>query len=110
MALLLSGRLRCAWGLAGHCARGGRGPDHFLLGVQRGWGLYGPALAPALRMRDQPLLLLWQPHDFSLCVWVCLWDGEFELCWVYAVVHCAPMHSCSWLKVCYLVFCDIVLR
>lgn len=45
-------------------------------------GLGVVLLAPSLCVSDRCLPPLRWPHDLSLCVWVCLWDGEFELCWV----------------------------
>ena len=65
---------------------------------------------PLLCLSESRLLLLWWPHGLSLCVWVRLWDAEFELCWVYVVTHCGRTHSCSRREVCYLVFCDMTLR
>lgn len=63
-------------------------------------------LAPSPCVPDQCLLSLRWPHDCSLCAWVCRWDGVLELC----VLHVLLTHSGSWLKVCYLMFCGIVLR
>lgn len=73
MVLLLSGRLHCAWE---DCSC-----DRFLLGVQENWVLrYWLCLCVCL-----PTWLKW-PHDFSLWVWVCLWDAEFELCFALSCI------------------------